>query len=143
MLLQRNVVAFWLKPKEVYVKPYDAVTDWIGYSRSTDECCSGFEANLDRLFATWASLAKRSGVGFIPSVSPGFIAKRPEQSQWPVLSKSPDRLRRQIEIGKKYLNKDAPIFLVSTFNDWAENTTIEPTVEEGFSYLQVLKDEFT
>lgn len=128
-------------PKRDYVKPYDAVSRFSAYSEHQDICCSNFEQKLDELYSRWSSFARSNGVAFVPTATPGFVATRPTQKDWPVLSKSPERFSRQIEVAMKYVDKAVPILLVSTFNDLAENTTVEPTEEEGFQYLQTLKDE--
>jgi len=136
-----DTIEFSNDPGDFYLKPYDAVSRWIGYDGWTEGvCCSEFEANLDALYSKWRQIAKGTGVNFIPVATPGFQSTRPSQKDLPVLPKSPDRFRRQMEICKKYVDETIPMLLASTFNDWAENTTIEPTVEEGFQYLQVMKE---
>jgi hypothetical protein len=50
--------------------------------------------------------------------------------------------REILEISFKYsyTPQGIKILKIDTFNEFGEATGIEPTIEEGFSYLSVLKD---
>jgi hypothetical protein len=39
-----------------------------------------------------------------------------------------------------FLDDDIRCLFVTTWNDYAENTNIEPTVQEGYDYLKLLRD---
>lgn len=44
---------------------------------------------------------------------------------------------------KKVLIKFSLLYkmlFITTFNDWTENTQVEPSVEDGFSYLETIKN---
>jgi adenine C2-methylase RlmN of 23S rRNA A2503 and tRNA A37 len=56
-----------------------------------------------------------------------------------LLPKSTDRFKKQIEIAKSYIDDNLRTINVTTFNEWHEDTYIEPSVEDTFEYLKVLK----
>lgn len=132
-------------PSYTLVKPYDAVTRFgTFYNKDpSSEYPGGInnnEDNLRRLYQRWSSYAHQLGVHFIPTAMPGFISIRPSEKNNPVLPKSTKRFAEQLKIGMDFLDDDIRCLFVTTWNDYAENTNIEPTVQEGYGYLQTLRD---
>lgn len=126
-------------PSPNRIAPYDAVTQWANYSSTNPGFDRSVESVTDSYYQQWSTISKRLGVHFVPSVLPGF--HRIANPEWPVLPRSTERLRNQIHVAMKHIDPSLPLALVTTFNDWTENTQVEPSVEEGFSYLQVIRDE--
>jgi len=77
---------------------------------------------------------------FIPAAIPGFN-KTIFDPDAPILPRSPNRFRDQLEIAKEYLDDELLVLFVTTFNGWEEETYIEPTKEEKFQYLNVLRNK--
>jgi len=132
-------------PSYTLVKPYDAVTRFgTFYNKDpSSEYPGGInnnEDNLRRLYQRWSSYAHQLGVHFIPTAMPGFISIRPSEKNNPVLPKSTKRFADQLKIGIDFLDDDIRCLFVTTWNDYAENTNIEPTVQEGYSYLQTFRN---
>ncbi len=77
---------------------------------------------------------------FIPSATPGFddtkITHVPRPDM-PVLQPSPERYERTCELALKFAR--GPVF-VSTFNEWYEDSQIEPGSEFGDAYLRITSD---
>jgi hypothetical protein len=48
-------------------------------------------------------------------------------------------LEERLKIAIKYLDNKRPILKIDTWNDWGEWSYIEPSRNEGFSYLEILK----
>jgi len=126
-------------PSPNRIAPYDAVTQWANYSFTNPGFDRFVESVTDSYYQQWSSMSKGLGVHFVPSVLPGF--HRIANPEWPVLPRSAERLRNQIQVAMKHIDPSLPLALVTTFNDWTENTQVEPSVEDGFSYLQVIRDE--
>lgn len=137
---------YWQDPSSAHerlrIKLYDAVSAYNMYTAIPDWLPT-LEARLDRKYGEWFREAKRSGVHFIPDVIPGYddTAVDPTARN-PILPKSADRLGRQSEIAKKYIDDKLRMVLVTSFNEWHENTYLEPSTEDGFKYLEVLRDSF-
>jgi ABC-type amino acid transport substrate-binding protein len=87
--------------------------------------------------------AESAGLDFVPTVIPGFDDtelpddQRPDN---PVLSATPERYERVVEQVKPHL-ADAEAVLVTSFNEWYENTQIEPNDAYGTEYLELTADE--
>jgi len=124
------------------LKAFDAIT---GYGlpptdANTDRSLSSVRAEYRR----WQSAAHAVGVEIIPSVSPGFddrylvqIGERKESYGY--IPRSIEYFKTNLEIAKEFVDK-RKLLKISTWNEWEENTNIEPTVQDGFTYLQALRD---
>ena len=96
----------------------------------------------DRMFSEASKFAKRSGKIFIPPVNPGFDNSH---SAWgdnvhPRIKRSLEFYGKSIDLALKYIDENIPIVKINTFNDFGEDTFVEPTVQEGYDYLQTLRD---
>jgi hypothetical protein len=137
-------LVYWQNPEadseKARIKIYDAVTAYNMHANNR-ETLDNFESNVDRKYAEWFRVTQALGIPFIPSILPGYDdrAARPQAGILP-LEKSIERFNEQIMIAKKYLSNKVPIILITTFNEWHEFTNIEPSLEDGFSYLRSVRD---
>lgn len=134
-------LVYWQDPmsETERIKLYDAVTS---YSMHTNVpgILNDFENNLAQKYNQWFSVTKNLKVGFIPSASPGFDDSAVRSGNLP-LQKSTERLKKQVEIAKLYMDKNLKMILITTFNEWHEYTYIEPSFEDGYKYLQAFKEQ--
>jgi len=86
--------------------------------------------------------AETADLDYVPVLIPGFndtgIPSSLREDN-PVLSASPDRYARVCEQVRPYL-ADAESVLVTSFNEWYENTQIEPNEEYETAYLELTRD---
>ncbi len=125
-------------PSPQQIIPFDGITQWVNYSSIDADLDSNVEDAMDTYYPKWASMAKDNGVLFIPSALPGF--RRIANPEWPTLPRSIDRLTKQLKLALKYMDPNVRMLFITTFNDWTENTQVEPSVEDNFKYLQALRD---
>jgi len=124
------------------LKAFDAVT---GYTlpptgNYVDRSPSAVRAEYSR----WQSAAHSVGVEIVPSVSPGFDDRYLVQigyraKSYGYVPRSIEYFKTNLQIAKEFVDK-SKLLKISTWNEWEENTNIEPTVEEGYGYLQTLRD---
>mmetsp|Transcript_34190 Transcript_34190/g.82322 ORF Transcript_34190/g.82322 Transcript_34190/m.82322 type:complete len:379 (+) Transcript_34190:217-1353(+) len=115
----------------------------------------------------WKDLASQVGVGYVPSVTPGYndMAVRPENTNPPLarvmLGEASEGSLFKYSIGKAKKLVDpnvSNIMMVNSFNEWHEDTQIEPVigvspssepedltfgvdyVAYGDTYLNILRD---
>jgi hypothetical protein len=129
----------YLEPDPDRITPFDAITQWINYSSTSQQIDQEIDTATDSNYDRWSSMAAGMGVGFIPSTVPGF--HKIIDPSWPVLERSTDQFASQIEVAKKYIDPQLNMVFITTFNDWTEDTEVEPGVEDGFSYLQLVRDK--
>ena len=84
-----------------------------------------------------------SGVDYIPTVLPGYndtAIPTAEREDNPILEASPERFERVCSDVAPHLN-DAVGVLITSFNEWYENTQIEPHEDVGTEYLEITMNE--
>lgn len=120
----------------------DAVTDYNPYAARPD-----IEDVFHDHYATGNKIlhlgSEAAEVGYVPVVIPGYNDTGIPDSQRednPVLEATPDRFARVIERAGPHLG-DAEAVLVTSFNEWYENTQIEPYEAYGTEYLEITRDK--
>ncbi|RSN73301.1 glycoside hydrolase family 99-like domain-containing protein [Candidatus Methanodesulfokora washburnensis] len=89
----------------------------------------------------WKDISMKYGKLFIPSVGPGFndtynyTAKRKLSI---AIHRLPEGFRLYLKEVKKTFNPK--VLFLTSFNEWFEDTKIEPAQSYGFTYLEILKD---
>ncbi len=108
-----------------------------------------FEKNLDYLYSRWYKKVVDSGIDFIPTSMFGYddtcvSARRPPM---PVLSGTYQEMEKMLLLVSKYLdpvNGASNLNQVShmTFNENHEGSSLEPSVEWGFSRIELIPKYF-
>lgn len=126
------------------ILPYDAIAGWGGgfYGEQGIILGKSYEEQLELLFKPWYDWALRNGKGIVPSMKPG---ENTTHVPWGspnnyVLARSPELFKKRVEILLKYLDPKLKIFRIDTWNDWDENTFIEPSIEDRLLYIEKLYD---
>ena len=110
---------------------------------SVDGIDNNFVQKALEKYSEWVEVADSVNVDFIPGVIPGFddTEVRPE-AQHPVIEKDPERFRSFLEGMKPQLSSNN-MAIITSWNEWHEFTQIEPGVESGTAYLEVLEQSLT
>lgn len=119
----------------------DAVTSYNPYS-SRPDIEQVFHDTYERGLKLLHLGAEAADLDYVPVLIPGFNDTGLPASirmDNPVLSASPDRYERVCEQARPHL-ADAESVLVTSFNEWYENTQIEPSEEYGTAYLELTRD---
>ncbi len=126
-----------------YAEPWDAVTayDVYGQSLKLDGATRQALDRLDAVYASARQAAHAAGTAFVPAVSPGYNDRavreghpgRPRYFTDVPDSQEGDVFRRAIrQCGWKHRDPAAAnMMMVTSFNEWYEDTQIEPTAGEG------------
>jgi hypothetical protein len=128
---------FFNEPNKSRIEPFDAITQWANYNHTGNP--SNLEEQIDYYYGRWQDIAKTLEVRFVPSALAGFY--RPANPEMAYLERSPNRLRKQLTIGLKYVDPQLKTIFITTFNDPHE-TGIEPSKEYGFADLEVIREFF-
>jgi hypothetical protein len=87
-------------------------------------------------------IANSHGKPYVPTLAPGFDNThdyRGTGPRPPRISRSTEGFRLYVEEVKRIPNRLKTVFLTS-FNEWFEDTQIEPTAGYGFAYLDILRE---
>ena len=115
----------------------DGVTSYNPYSPRAD-IEAVFHDSYRAGLRTMNLSTRAADVDFFPVVIPGFNDTAIPDSQRednPVLSASPERYERVCEQVTPHL-ADSEAVLVTSFNEWYENTQLEPSEQYGTAYLE-------
>lgn len=118
------------------LKLYDAVTAYLMPTHGpTGVTIDNYSSRLDGAFDTWSRKAAAAGTGFVPVVSPGFHSVKETRA----IVRDPQEFGERFETAKKHLDGRLKMLMVTSFNEWYEDTYVEPSLGDGFKYLQIIR----
>lgn len=131
---------YWQSPTRLRLSYFDAVTAYNMHTSvlGIDE---GFAGKVAKQYEAWAYAANRYGATFVPDVLPGFddTAVRPE-AEHPPIPRSPELFEAQLRDAISLADGEVRMVMITSWNEWHEDTSIEPAEEFGFDYLERLRD---
>lgn len=116
---------------------------WILNSWNSD-ARRDFISYVDALYNQWYGQMNDMKRDMIPNMTPGWEAYPWKGTYSDVtkdmfLSRDPKRFQQLIQVCKRYSLQRT--YLVGSFNNvWFESTQVEPDTQDGFAYLDVLKN---
>jgi hypothetical protein len=132
---------YWGSPSAdaARLRVFDAVTSYNMHT-SVAGIAEDFTAKVKAQYEAWALAAQRAGIGFVPDVIPGFDDHfvRPE-ARHPPIGRSVDLFTQQLDMVLPLVDPSLKMLLITSWNEWHEDTSIEAAQEFGFEYLDVLR----
>jgi len=122
-----------------HIQAFDAITAYNMHTSDTD-IADNFSQKVQNEFTTWKATADSLGVAFVPNTLPGFddTNVRPEANH-PPIPRSVGLFEQQIDIALSLLDPQINMFMITSWNEWHEDTSIEPAQEFGLEYLEALQ----
>ena len=129
---------------------FDAITtySWPSAGGSTSSY-DAFVASFLSLTNSWKNGANAQGLSFVPVVSPGendSLSYQHGTRDWLVAhsGSTPDKFKTMINGIKSYADsQNNKMLMIEAWNEFSEGSVIEPTQENGFGYLQSIKQSLT
>jgi len=121
------------------LEAFDALTSWIGFGFAYQtperaEYTLHYDKYLYDHIAKWYDFTKNHEKDFVNTVIPGFRPASPPNEI--SIERSPNLFEKRLNISYSFFEREIRI---DTWNDFGENTFIEPSEKESFSYLIGLK----
>jgi hypothetical protein len=118
---------------------------WVGEYNQKNQT---YENWLKSGFEYWYNFSLRNGLDYIPFVNPGYSMKYCSWHPPELRETDPFYFPRSIELWKKRIEMAIPYsstfgIMVGDFNNFFENGHIEPTIQEGFEYLKMMRKVLT
>lgn len=146
-----NPTGFWTPPAidppgrlspDAIFDAYDAVRKYAALPPGGDEQIERHYPThwADRM-AYWRFLSDQHDTAFIPTVMPGFDDREIEwdRTHHDVLDLSPAEFRTVCERSLRYVDPDLDAVVITSWNEFPEGSTIEPTEEYGHRRLDVVR----
>jgi len=91
-------------------------------------------------YPQWLSRMNSKGIAFVPNAYPGFnnTNNTGVSPPWTVLPRNETQFRSMLEIALNHADSNLGIAMITSWNEWMEGTTIEPSMEEGELFLHVV-----
>jgi hypothetical protein len=130
------------KEWEERARSFDGITSWLGgYSGEGRYLGGTYENQIRIVYSRWGKWAGENSKKLIPFITPEFDNR---YVNWGCpncipLNRSPQLFEERINIALKHTQSPQIIF-VGTWNDFFESTTLEPSREYEFTYLEILKN---
>lgn len=85
--------------------------------------------------------ADSKGLGFVPTVMPGADDSLVRgDADKPVIPPTPERFEQFIDSQIEYVDQDLNAVFVTSFNEWYEDTPVEPREEYGTAFLETIEN---
>ena len=123
------------------LKLFDAVTAYNMHA-SVDSIANNFTNKVRDEYSVWRAQALKMGTSFVPGVIPGFhdTFVRP-QEQHPPIPRSTNFFDSQLDMALKLTDPQVHMVLITSWNEWLEDTSIEPAKSFQFEYLDILQSK--
>lgn len=125
-----------LGPSRTRIRLYDAITGYTLYSRTQPQ--SGFLRLVEDRYRAFKHVAAERRVAFVPGAQPGYDDRgiRPEEGHY-VLSE-PRLFERGLALAGRYVDRRLGLMTITSWNEWHEDTQIEPATDYGLDLLEKL-----
>lgn len=130
-------------------KFFDGWTSWAAtwYVPVEEPLNENFPVVFEEGYKFWMEVAEIYDKVLMPSIIPGFVELRdPSWLEFAVnLPRNTEMFSKELEVALKYATQieGKKIIKIDTWNDFGEGHAIEPTIEEGYAFLEALKDILT
>jgi hypothetical protein len=121
-------------------KMFSGITSWLGgYSPNGNYLGGSYETQISIGFSKWESWTLNNGRKFIPSITPEFDNRYNWGNPNSIpLQRSPELFVERLKIALNHV-KTSKIVIIGTWNDFFESTSLEPSREYEFTYLNLIK----
>lgn len=140
-------VVFW-NYRLSAIGPFDAISCYTAYAGRPVNTAE-FAERLKLLYMVWKTAAVLAGKDFIPAAIPAYddTCLYKERISVPPLSGSGEDFKYQLEILSHFLDPvnispNHTQITIATFNEHQEGSSVEPSVEWGFSRIEQIYEVF-
>lgn len=129
------------KPQPQRIRLFDAITAYNMYEGGMKQH-AGYAArtshllDIERKMVQYQAIAKKRGVGFAPSALPGYNDRGVRRNsrhyivprQWYQGAKEGSFFAKYLDMALRRLDPKLKMLLITSWNEWNEDTQIEPTI---------------
>ena len=121
------------------LKAFDAISTYSMYT-TNPALLTDFTGKVSSQYARWEQAAKSVGSAFVPDAITGFDDTRVRPGAGhPPLPPNPALFQGQVDLALAYVDPSLNMLLITSWNEWNEDTAIEPSKEYRRQYLDILQ----
>ncbi len=130
---------------------FDSVTHYVLLPEWKGERLQDYRDMATQRENEWAGYPERTGLPYMPSVSPGWDAnpravdygkEKPGRYPWsPIITgRSPEVFEDHIREAVAFaLQQDDPMCMIASWNEWSEGHYLEPDEQHGYGWLEAVE----
>jgi hypothetical protein len=122
-----------------FLSNFDAITGYNMYT-SDQSMYPYFLSKVAGKYAEFKYYAESYGLSFVPGVMPGYDDTIIREGHPPLDRNSGQFYKDYWQVAIEYLDPDINAIMITSFNEWHEDTQIEPATEYGMTYLELTKE---
>ncbi len=117
---------------------FSAIT---AYNMYLTTMTANFLPEVEEVYIKSVQQCRSSDLTFVPSIMPGYDDRGLSGPSRPILDRGAGRFYRDFwRMAGKYVDPSLPIMMITSFNEWHEGTEIEPSTENGSTYLELTRE---
>jgi hypothetical protein len=138
----------WFDPNEFRtqerLKLFECNSDWAAQYGGTigvdDWFMNNYDENMLKVYQAYSKVLEELKKDFMPSTIPGFRCTRIQCYTQPhiIVERDVERFNKRLKYALSTTHSNRAFIRLDTLNDHHEDTQIEPTVEEGYKFLETL-----
>ena len=137
-----------------HIQTQNSTLEYFGFKSMTNyQWCHFVPANGDyqpwgeKAMQKWAEWDTAFKIPYCPHVSIGWDCnpRFPDRRQDLIVNNKPEYFKQFLEKAKQYVDqhpRQPRLITINAWNEWAEGSYLEPDVEHGMSYLEMVKEVF-
>lgn len=113
------------------------------YLVAADNELMGLESLVPKVldtYRTWQRFCQEHDLDFIPALLPGFDTRQNQRREFNLfVGRSSDAFEAFARGVREFMDNDLRALLITSWNEWPEDTGIEPGEAYGSTYLELIK----
>jgi hypothetical protein len=141
-------VSKWFDPTDQQTKKrlllFECNSDWAaqygGVIEVEKDFMDNYDENMLKVYQAYSKVLEELKKDFMPSTIPGFRCTRIQCYTQPhiIVERDVERFNKRLKYALSTTHSNRAFIRLDTLNDHHEDTQIEPTVEEGYKFLETL-----
>ncbi len=107
-----------------------------------------YEYMIEALPDYWREIREALSIPFIVSTQSGWdstpraLGQGNPETLWVLRDNTPELFERSLRDARAFVEPERPYLLIEAWNEWGEGSYIEPSIDDGFGFLEAIRRVF-